>query len=228
MDIHINKLAFSWPGASFELKIPSLEVAKGESLAIIGPSGCGKTTLLKLLAGMVLADSGELLLGELDWRAQTETQRRRFRQHAIGFIYQDFRLLDYLNIQDNILLPWRLTQDCGLDHSRAWARLEALAQGLGLTDLMSRSLDQISSGERQRVAIARALLMRPQLLLADEPTGNLDPSNKQRVCDLLHDKAREHQATLIMVTHDQALVDRFDHLFDFSQQCEIQSGKEPV
>lgn len=215
MDIHINKLYFGWPASTFSLEIPHLKVASEDSLAVVGASGCGKTTFLRLLAGLILPDVGEIFLNGQDLKNLSEAQRREFRQRHIGFIYQDFRLMDYLNMKDNILLPWRLARGRDPKDTLVRDRLHRLIESLGISHLMNRTLDQVSSGERQRVAIARALIMGPSLLLADEPTGNLDPENKLMVCKLLQDKAQEYGATLILVTHDQAIVDRFSHSVDF-------------
>ncbi len=215
MDIHINKLHFGWSASTFSLEIPHLKVASEDSLAVVGASGCGKTTFLRLLAGLILPDGGEIFLNGQDLKNLSEPQCREFRQRHIGFVYQDFRLMDYLNMKDNILLPWRLARGRGLKDTLVRDRLHRLIESLGITHLMNRTLDRVSSGERQRVAIARALIMGPSLLLADEPTGNLDPENKLMVCKLLQDKAQEYGATLILVTHDQAIVDRFSHSVDF-------------
>jgi putative ABC transport system ATP-binding protein len=150
-----------------------------------------------------------------DIGALTDTRRRDFRIRNVGFVFQDFELLDYLNVLDNILHPYRITGALRLDRSvREQAR--RLAEGLGVGDKLARHPDHLSQGEKQRVAICRALLPGPRLILADEATGNLDPRNKGRILDLLFDSIDAHGATLLAVTHDHELLPRFDRVVDFA------------
>ena len=187
----------------------------GENTALIGPSGCGKTTLLNLLAGVLLPDSGVVEVAGNEVSGLGDAERRDFRIRKLGLVFQAFELLDYLSVLDNILLPLRI--GAGLSVTVEYRRRAAeLAERVGIADKLERHPGQLSQGERQRVAVSRALLLKPSIILADEPTGNLDPANKLVVLDLLVDYAREHGATLLTVTHDRELLDRFERVLDFS------------
>jgi putative ABC transport system ATP-binding protein len=221
--IDIRALRFAYPGSGFRLDIPSFQMRDGEKLAVIGPSGSGKTTLLNLVSGIVTPSSGELRVADTDIRALSDADRRDFRVRHIGFVFQDFELLDYLDVLDNILHPYRITGALRLDRA-VRERARRLAEGLGVGDKLSRHPDHLSQGEKQRVAICRALLPGPRLLLADEATGNLDPRNKGRILDLLFESVDTHGATLLAVTHDHELLPRFDRVVDFA---DFQAGSRP-
>ena len=214
--VAISKLGFRYREGDFALRIPELQVARGEALAFVGPSGSGKTTLLHLIAGIVAATAGRVVTEGVDLSALPEPARRDFRVRAIGLVFQEFELLDYLSVLDNVLLPYRINPTLRLDRS-VRARARELAERLGIAKLLGRRPAQLSQGERQRAAVCRALVADPPLLLADEPTGNLDPANKTRVLDLLFDVARERGATLVTATHDRELLPRFDRVLDFKQ-----------
>jgi putative ABC transport system ATP-binding protein len=212
--IEIRDLTFHYPGSPFALALPSLSMRPGENTALIGPSGCGKTTLLNLLAGVLLPDRGVVEVGGNEVSELGDAQRRDFRIRQLGLVFQAFELLDYLSVLDNILLPLRI--GAGLSVTVEYRRRAAeLAERVGIADKLGRHPGQLSQGERQRVAVSRALLLNPSIILADEPTGNLDPANKLVVLDLLVDYAREHGATLLTVTHDRELLDRFERVLDF-------------
>ena len=183
----------------------SFVVEPGAIVAVTGPSGAGKTSLLHAIAGLVKPDAGTVSWGDLDVTALPETARDRWRRDTVGLVFQDFQLLDELGVLENILLPARF------DHwrtPRALAeRATALAERVGLDPRRQRA-GALSAGEQQRVAIARALLRRPQLILADEPTANLDAENSLRVLDLLIDSARQAQAGILLVSHDPAALAR--------------------
>jgi putative ABC transport system ATP-binding protein len=214
--IALRELQFAYDDSDFSLQIPALEIAAGENVALIGPSGCGKTTLLDLIAGVQLPSGGEVRVGDTLVSALADGARRDFRIHQLGMVFQNFELLEYLSVRDNILLPTRIAT--GLPNAQALgSRVQQLAERVGIADKLNRHPAQLSQGERQRVAVSRALLLEPQLILADEPTGNLDPANKHVVLDLLVDYAAEHRATLITVTHDRELLDRFSRVLDFSE-----------
>jgi putative ABC transport system ATP-binding protein len=186
-------------------------VQRGEILALCGPSGSGKTTLLNLCAGLQVPDTGSLELalpdGTLDLARQSERTRTRLRRHYIGYVFQFFNLVPTLTVRENVLLPLALNGRIELQ-DRALQRLTAL----GLADCADAFPDRLSGGERQRVAIARALAHEPQLVLADEPTGNLDSTHAAAVVALLWEHARALGAALLVATHDAAVADRADRV----------------
>jgi putative ABC transport system ATP-binding protein len=189
-------------------------VARSEKVAVIGPSGSGKTTLLNLIAGIFPPGAGEIFIGDVAVHQLTDAERRNFRITSIGFVFQDFELLDYLSVLDNILHPYRITRALVLDKT-VRARAATLAENMGIGDKLSRFPDELSQGEKQRAAICRALLPQPTLILADEATGNLDPDNKNVILSLLFDSVNNNDATLLAVTHDHELLSRFDRVIDF-------------
>lgn len=209
--IEAENLSFAYPGAGFTLQVPTLQVKTGEVVGIIGASGSGKTTLLHLLTGLKLRQSGSLKVQGVDPSVITEPARRNNRLKSMGLVFQDFALLDYLNVIDNIVLPYRVSPALPWDTTLK-QRAKELASTLGITDKLRRRIDQLSQGEKQRVAIARAMLTKPKLLLADEPTSNLDPANKLAVLDAMLDLAKANGSTVLVVTHDHGLLNRFDRV----------------
>jgi putative ABC transport system ATP-binding protein len=214
--INIQNLKFSYPTGDFRLDISDFAVERGEKVAVIGPSGSGKTTLLNLISGILPVIEGDIRVGETRIDQLNDDQRRDFRIQTIGFVFQEFELLDYLDVLDNILHPYRITSALTLDRS-VRERAASLAEDMGIKDKLKRQADDLSHGEKQRTAICRALLSRPKLILADEATGNLDPDNKDRILDLLFQAVDEHGATLLAVTHDHELLKRFDRVVDFRE-----------
>lgn len=213
--IDVHDVCFRYGRDGFELNIPELAVAGGEQMALVGPSGCGKTSLLYLLAGIHLPLTGSIRMGDVDVARLGDRERRRFRILSVGFVFQEFELLDYLTVRENILVPYRLNTALRLDAS-VRERMATLAASMGITDKLGRRPDCLSQGERQRAALCRALLTNPKYLLADEPTGNLDPSLKRVALELICRHARESNATLIVVTHDPSLLDAFDRVVDLT------------
>jgi len=213
--IAVDSLEFSYPGMEFSLHIPRFEVAAGEKVAVIGPSGSGKTTLLNLVAGILVPQKGRVDCADIEVNRLGDRQRREFRISRIGFVFQDFELLDYLDVLDNILHPYRITGALRLTNE-VRTRAAGLAGRMGIGDKLGRRIDHLSQGEKQRVAICRALLPSPSLVLADEATGNLDPRNKGHILDLLFSSVEEHGATLLAVTHDHELLPYFDRVVDFN------------
>ena len=214
--IEVRDLDFRYAEGDFVLRIPRLAIERGSTVAVVGPSGCGKTTLLNLVAGIASPRGGSVTTHDVDVTTLTDRARRDFRIRHVGLVFQEFELLEYLNVLDNILLPYRINAAHELtSHVRDRAR--RLARDVGIADKLNRHPDKLSQGEKQRVAVCRALLTEPVLLLADEPTGNLDPRNKGRVLDILFDYAERSAATLVTVTHDLDLVDRFSRVVDFRQ-----------
>jgi putative ABC transport system ATP-binding protein len=212
--IHIESLSFHYSSGEFRLEIPEFTVARGEKMAVIGPSGSGKTTLLNLIAGIFTPNGGNIRVDDTAVDRLNDAQRRQFRITHIGFVFQDFELLDYLNVNDNILHPYRITRVLQLD-SAVRQRARLLAAEMGIGDKLKRRANDLSQGEKQRAAICRALLPQPKLILADEATGNLDPENKARILDLLFRAVKEYDTTLLAVTHDHELLKRFDRVVDF-------------
>jgi len=213
--IEIHALKFSYPDTDFSLCIPVFRLGTQEKVAVIGPSGSGKTTLLNLVAGILVPEQGTVQCGGSDVSAMSDAARRDFRITRIGFVFQDFELLDYLNVLDNVLHPYRITRALKLTRE-VRERAGELLQQMGLGDKLGRGVERLSQGEKQRVAICRALLPSPQLVLADEATGNLDPRNKGHILDLLFEAVQAHGATLLAVTHDHELLPRFDRTVDFN------------
>jgi len=182
-------------------------IQRGEILALLGRSGCGKSTLLNIIGGIDLPTHGSVHVDGTDLTNLDEHTRTLFRRRHIGFIYQFFNLLPTLNVADNLLLPLELN-GWGMEHSRQ--RVQELLHGVELSGYDSSYPEQLSGGEQQRVAVARALAHHPKLILADEPTGNLDVESGQTVLNLLEKLVREEHSTMVMVTHSQAVASRAD------------------
>lgn len=214
--IRIRDLQFRYPRDGFRLAIPTLDVNAGERVALIGPSGSGKTTLLHLIAGIKKPHTGELKINDVEPGSLSDGASRAMRVRTIGMVFQDFGLLEYLSVTDNILLPFRIGSDFPLDRA-ARERAAVLAETLGMADKLQRPVGTLSQGEKQRVAVCRALVTSPPLLLADEPTGNLDPATKTKVLDAMLSAAATTKATVLTVTHDHGLLGRFDRVIDFME-----------
>ncbi len=199
--LQVRALGKSVPGPRRLFANLDLEVAGGELVAVIGESGVGKSTLLNLLAGLDDADAGSIAVGGIDLAALDEAARTRLRREQIGFVFQAFHILPYLTLRQNVALPLALVSP---DAAAAETRAEALLEAVGLGGRGAGYARDLSGGELQRVAIARALVHRPALILADEPTGNLDPATAARVLALFADAVRDHGAAGVMVTHSEA------------------------
>jgi len=182
-----------------------LDVAAGEYLSVMGPSGSGKSTLLNLLGLLDAADAGEYWLKDEATSALSEVRRAELRSRWIGFVFQSYHLIPRLSALENIELPMLLA---GIEPAERRQRSARLVERLGLADRVSHRPAELSGGQRQRVAIARAMVMQPALLLADEPTGNLDSQTAQDIIGLLLSLNRERGTTLVVVTHDTGIADR--------------------
>lgn len=184
----------------------SLDIAAGEFVAMLGESGVGKSTLLNCIAGLDEADGGSVHVAGTDVLALPEPERARLRREKLGFVFQAFHVLPHLSVAENVGLPLRLLGR--LDKTR----VNALLNAVGLSGLGERSPAQLSGGQLQRVALARALVHKPLLILADEPTGNLDPGTAERMMDLLQAQVRAEGAACLLVTHSAAAAARADRV----------------
>ena len=225
--VRISDLHFRYGEGDFRLRIPELSIAAGSTVAFIGPSGCGKTTLLNLMAGIVTPHEGRVSTRGTEFVRLSDAERRAFRISHIGLVFQEFELLEYLTVLDNILLPYRIHAALDLD-TDVRSRAHGLAERMGISDKLDRYPRKLSQGERQRVAVCRAVLPQPEIVLADEPTGNLDPSNKDRVLDLLFGFIEEHGTTLVAATHDHELLPRFGRVIDFRELITAEPAVPPA
>lgn len=197
------------------LDIPRFELGRGEQMVLLGRSGCGKTTLLHVIAGISRADSGSIQLDGVELTGLSEPARDRLRAGRMGYVFQTFNLLPGFTALENILLGMTFARG-----RRDQARAKQLLSRVGLADRAQHKPRQMSVGEQQRVAVARALANRPSLLLADEPTANIDPSNQQMIVDLIRDTCREENIALLMVTHSLEVARQFqrvDQLTDINR-----------
>lgn len=197
----------------------SFELDEGKSLAIVGESGSGKTTLLGLLAGLDKPTSGEVWLASQSIFELSEEQRALSRKDNLGFIFQSFQLIDGLTALENVMMPLELKGD-----KEAKNRATAMLKKVGLSHRLTHFANQLSGGEQQRVAIARAFVSEPKLLLADEPTGNLDTNTGQKVIDLMFELNKSSNTTMILVTHDHHLAERCDHSITLSAGEMVESS----
>ena len=209
MSLQIRDLAKRY-GDAVVFRHVSLDVAPGEFVAIVGESGVGKSTLLNCMAGLDTWDEGSVTLHGEVLATLTDDQRALLRRRHVGFVFQAFHVLPHLDVAQNVALPLLLL---GQPDD---ARVQAMLDAVGLAGLGRRLPQQLSGGPLQRVAIARALVHRPSLLLADEPTGNLDPTTAARVMDALIAQTREHGASLVLVTHSEAAAARADRRLHLS------------
>ena len=194
------------------LKGVDLEVQKGEKIFLFGPSGSGKTTLLEILAGVLVPQKGSVKVAGTDLVGLSGAARDRFRREKMGYIFQNFNLIPYLSVAENILLPLQLQKN-----KKNNDQLSELTNALGISQLLNSPVTEISMGQQQRVAVARALLGSPELLLADEPTSALDFESRERFLQLMFDLCKKRQTTVIFVSHDRSLKELFDRQIALSE-----------
>lgn len=204
---HLSKTYGTGEAKVEALKDACFSLQKGEFAAVVGESGSGKSTLLNCVGGLDTPTAGKVLLDGQDLFAMKENRRTVFRRQNIGFIFQSFQLIPELNVEQNIIFPILL------DYQKPdKKRVDEILEVLGLTERRHHLPGQLSGGQQQRVAIGRALIMRPMLVLADEPTGNLDSKNSQDVMDLLMKASRYYQQTILMITHNENLTANVDRV----------------
>jgi putative ABC transport system ATP-binding protein len=204
--LHARGLEKSYPTGERTLTVlrdVDLQVQRGEFIAILGPSGSGKTTLLGLLAGLDTPSRGTVQISGTDLARLSEDERARFRRERVGFVFQSFQLIPSLTAQENVQIPLELR---GARDARP--RAARLLERVGLGGRLSHYPAQLSGGEQQRVALARAFVHQPQILFADEPTGNLDAATGASIIELMERLNREESTTLLLVTHDERLAER--------------------
>ena len=191
----------------------SLEIGRGERVAVMGMSGSGKSTLMHLIGGLDKPTSGSILINNHNLEKMKDKELSAFRNQQVGFIFQDFNLISYLTVGENTMLPlWIL----GTASSQAEAKAEALLEQLGLADLAGRYPHQLSGGQKQRVAVARALITQPSIILADEPTANLDDKNAKIVLDLIRQIELGEDRAMMIVTHNHDIAKQFDRVIYLS------------
>lgn len=218
----LKDIRFRWPGrASFELSVRAFSVMPGETVLLLGESGSGKSTFLSIICGTVLANAGAVRVAGADMSSLSGRQRDRFRAEKIGMIFQQFNLLPFGSVIDNILLPLRFapTRRDRVSNGRDEAR--DLCTALGLPDFLTAKASTLSVGQQQRVAVARAMIGRPPIIIADEPTSALDAGSQSAFLDLLFDQVQGHGTTLLMVSHDPRLGERFDRVIKMEDVAHI-------
>ena len=222
--LDICDIAYRWQGrTSFALAVPDLRVAKGETVLLLGESGSGKSTLLSLICGTILPDQGRVTIEGTDITTLSGGARDKFRAEQIGVIFQQFNLLPFGSVADNILLPLRFAPARRKRAGDATAAAAALCSALGLpADVIGTKATALSVGQQQRVAVARALIGQPPLIIADEPTSALDANSQTAFLDLLFAQTAAHATSLLMVSHDPRLGDRFDRVIRMEDIAHVQ------
>ena len=202
------------------VQVPAFSMEHNQQIAIKGPSGSGKTTFLHMLAGVLIPDSGQILIDGQSLGAMNESDRDQLRSGMIGYIFQSFNLLNGFSCMENLLLAMNLNGSSNFDRARS------LLDKVGLGDRKDHLPGQLSIGQQQRVAIARALINRPKLVLADEPTGNLDPTNTDLSLELLRSLCKEWESALILVSHDPRVIGKFEHQIDWEELNQVKESEE--
>jgi putative ABC transport system ATP-binding protein len=204
---HVSKIYGEGDSKLLGLNDVSLTIPSGQSIALIGRSGSGKSTLLNLLGAVDRPTTGSVHIGGVDLSKMTDAELALFRRRRLGYVFQSFHLVPTLTVFDNIAVPWTLDRALTSDRKQ---HIHALMDRLGVADKSRRYPDELSGGQQQRIAIARAIIHRPALVLADEPTGNLDAQTGRVILDLLDELRREFNVTVIMATHSEEAAERCD------------------
>lgn len=230
--IQLTELDFYWPNATIPtLAIESLIVHKGEQIFISGPSGSGKSTLLGLIAGILSPTSGSIIINDCLTNQLSGSERDIFRGDHIGFIFQQFNLIPYLTVLENVLIPCQLSRLRAAQSIQHYGSIvdeaKALLERLDLSSkLWHQKANQLSVGQQQRVAAARALMGKPSILIADEPTSALDADRRQDFLDLLLNACREHDITLLFVSHDREIMSSFERVIHLNDINVCEKGSE--
>ena len=218
--LQIRDLHFQYPASDFKIEISNIKITQGSKIAISGKSGSGKTTLIHLISGILKPQSGEILFFDKSITDMNDKEIRKHRISNIGFIFQEFELLDYLNVMDNLILPYKINKSLSLDEEIK-NKAKEIANRIGIGNKLNQHPKQLSGGERQRLAIARALITSPPLIIADEPTGNLDDKTSNIVMDEITDQVSYTNSTLIMISHNNELISSFDEIIDIQESPNI-------
>lgn len=218
--LQIRDLHFQYPASDFKIEISNIKITQGSKIAISGKSGSGKTTLIHLISGILKPQSGEILFFDKSITDMNDNDIRKHRISNIGFIFQEFELLDYLNVMDNLILPYKINKSLSLDEEIK-DKAKEIANRIGIGNKLDQHPKQLSGGERQRLAIARALITSPPLIIADEPTGNLDNKTSNIVMDEITDQVSYTNSTLIMISHNNELISSFDEIIDIQESPNI-------
>lgn len=215
--IEISNLKFSFSiSTKTLLDISDLKINQGEKIFLHGPSGCGKSTLLEIISGVLNFNHGEVMIDQISMSKLTPSEKDQFRSKNIGYIFQNFNLLPYLNIFENITLPLHLNGKIK-NTENIQQEVKSICEKLGIADLLYQNVGQLSVGQQQRVAVARALISQPKLILADEPTSALDFDHRDKFLKLLFEICSEKKITLIFVSHDHSLKSKFDRSIEFNE-----------
>lgn len=222
--IALSDVRFAWSGGGFGLAVDTFTVEAGERVLLVGPSGSGKSTLLALLAGIAVPDSGSVSVAGAHFDRMSGPARDRFRAARLGVIFQQFNLLPYLSVRDNVLLPLRLSPERRRRVANPAAEADRLLETLGLGEpgLATQRAATLSTGQQQRVAAARALIGDPSLVIADEPTSALDRDRQDDFLRLLFTQSAQAGATVIMVSHDESLAPRFSRTVRLTDIADLQ------
>ena len=218
--LQISDLHFQYPASDFKIEVSDIKITQGSKIAISGKSGSGKTTLIHLISGILKPQSGEILFFDKSITDMNDNDIRKHRISNIGFIFQEFELLDYLNVMDNLILPYKINKSLSLDEEIK-NKAKEIANRIGIGNKLDQHPKQLSGGERQRLAIARALITSPPLIIADEPTGNLDNKTSNIVMDEITDQVSYTNSTLIMISHNNELISSFDEIIDIQESPNI-------